>query len=146
MDDPAHGDAMVTIAIVVSRVEALVLVSLLEAAGVLAVAGGVHHASVAVNSLALGGHRIWVPASQWTEASAILLETGAGSDWVFSSGLRRAVLRFLGAWFCLYGGMAGLTALAGVYPLSILASVPPAMIVPVNPQGRGDFYLAAETA
>src|SRR6478736_7198403 len=133
MDDPDHGDAMVTIAIVVSRIEALVLVSVFEAAGILAVAGGVHHASVEVNSVALGGHRIWIPASQWAEASAILRETGA-SDWEFSAGLRRAVLRFLGVWFCLYGGVAGLTALAGVFPASILASIPFAMVVPVNPK------------
>jgi len=146
MDDPDHGDAMVTIAIVVSRVEALVLVSVLEAAGILAVAGGLHHASVEVNSLALGGHRIWVPASQWAEASAVLRESGADRDWAFCSGARRAVLRFLGVWFCLYGGVAAVTALAGTFPLWIIGTIPFAMVVPVNPQGRGDFYLLAEPA
>ena len=146
MDRGDHDDAMVVIAIVVSRVEALVLVSVLEAEGVLAVAGGVHHASVEVNSLALGGHRISVPASQWAEASAILRESGASWDWGFNDGLRRAVLRFLGVWLCLYGGVAALTALASPIPLWVIGSVPLAMVVPVNPQGRGDFYLAPETA
>jgi hypothetical protein len=145
MDDPAdNDDAMVIIAIVVSRVEALVVVSVLEAEGIIAVAGGVHHASVAVNSLALGGHRIWVPASQWAEASAILREAGADRDQAFSTGLQRAVLRFLGVWFCIYSGVAAVTALGSAIPLWVIASIPLAMVVPVNPQGRSDFYLAAE--
>lgn len=146
MDDPDHDDAMIIIAIVVSRVEALVLVSVLEAAGVFAVAGAVHHASVEVNSIALGGHRIWVPASQWSEASAVLRETGASRDWEFCAGVRRAVLQLLGVWFCLYGGVAAVTALGSAFPLTILGSIPFAMVVPVNPQGRGDFYLAPEAA
>jgi hypothetical protein len=146
MDEPAHDDAMVVIAIVVSRVEALVLVSVLEAEGIIAVAGGVHHASVEVNSLALGGHRIAVPASQWAEASAILREAGSDRDAAFCTGLQRAVLRFLGIWFCVYGGVAALVALGSAFPLWVIASIPLAMAVPVNPQGRGDFYLAAETA
>ena len=144
MDEPGHEDAMVVIAIVVSRIEALVLVSVLEAGGILAVAGGIHHASVEVNSLALGGHRISVPASQWEEASAILREAGASWSWHYSEGLRRAVLRFLRVWLCLYGGVAALSALASPIPLWVIGSIPFAMIVPVNPQGRGDFYLAAE--
>jgi hypothetical protein len=137
---------MVTVAIVVSRVEALVLVSVLQAEGILVVAGGIHHASVEVNSLALGGHRISVPASQWDEASAILRESGANWSWEFSEGLRRAVLRFLRTWLCLYGGVAALTALASPFPLWVVGSIPFAMVVPVNPQGRGDFYLAPEPA
>ena len=56
------------------------------------------------------------------------------------------MLRFLGVWLCLYGGVAALTALASPIPLWVIGSVPLAMVVPVNPQGRGDFYLAPETA
>jgi len=146
MDEPEHDDAMVIIAIVVSRVEALVLVSVLEAAGILVAAGGVHHASVEVNSLALGGHRLWVPAAQWAEASAILREAGADRDQEFCPGVRRAVLRFLALWLGIYGATAALVAPASDYPLSLLASIPFAAIVPVNPQGRGDFYLLPEPA
>jgi hypothetical protein len=147
MDDRDHGDAMVVIAIVVSRVEALVLVSSLEAAGILAVAGGVHHASVEVISLALGGHRISVPASQWQEASTILRELGADREWQFCEGLRRAVLRFLALWVALYGATMALAVAMGSLPAWSLAAVPfAALTVPVNPQGRGDFYLAPEAA
>ena len=142
MAEPEHADAMVTVAIVVSRVEAVVLVSVLEAAGVLVVAGGAHHAWVEVNSLAIGGHRIWVPASQWAEASAILREAGAAEP-QFSEGLRRAVLRFLALWLGLYGGALAVGVAAGAFLLWDLAYLPFAALVPVNPQGRGDFYLAA---
>ena len=147
MAEPDHGDSMVVIAIIVSRVEALVLVSVLEAEGILAVAGGVHHASIEVNSLALGGHRISVPACQWAEASAILRETGADRDWQFCEGLRRAVLRFLALWVGLYGATMVLAAASGAVSLWLVLAVPLSVLgVPVNPQGRGDFYLAAETA
>ena len=71
--DPAD-DAMVVVAALVSRVEALVTASMLEAAGIMVHVGGAWHASVKVNSLALGGHRLWIPASQHEAASAILLE------------------------------------------------------------------------
>ena len=147
MDRAAHDDAMVAIAIVVSRVEALVLVSLLEAAGIVAVAGGVHHASVEVNSLALGGHRIWVPANKWAEASAILREAGADQAGEFCVGLQRAVLRFLALWVGLYGAATAFAVAAGQYPPAAFVAVPfAALTVPVNPQGRGDFYLADEIA
>jgi hypothetical protein len=137
---------MVTIAIVVSRVEALVLVSLLEAEGVLALAGGIHHASAEVNSLALGGHRIWVPAVQWSEASAILREAGATSETPFCAGLQRAVVRFLAVWLGLYGSALALTAASGVISAWTAAFGLPlaGLAVPVNPQGRGDYYLTAE--
>lgn len=145
MEEPGHDDAMVVIAIIVSRVEALVLVSALEACGIVAIVGGVHHASVEVNSLALGGHRVSVPAAQWQEASAILREIGADRDWQFSEGLRRAVLRFLALWAGLYGAAMTLTVAAGVFPAWALAGISfAALTVPVNPQGRGDFYLADE--
>jgi len=145
VDEPGHEDAMVVIAIVVSRVEALVLTSALDACGILTIAGGVHHASVEVNSLALGGHRISVPAAQWQEASAILREIGADRDWQFSEGLRRAALRFLALWVGLSGAATALAVGAGAFPSWALAGIPLAALgVPVNPQGRGDFYLAAE--
>lgn len=147
MDNAGHSDAMVIIAIVVSRVEAAVLVSMLEAEGILALAGGIHHASVEVNSLALGGHRIWVPASQHELASAVLREAGADRDWQFSKGLQRAVARFLALWIALYGSVVALGVLSSAVSAWWLVGAPlSGLIVPVNPQSRGDFYLAAEPA
>ncbi len=145
MGESEHGDAMVMIAIVVSRIEALVLVSVLEAAGILAFAGGVHHASVEVNSLALGGHRIWVPARQWSEASAILREVGADRNPQFSRGLQRAVLRFLAIWVAMYGAGLAYTVYLGAATAWAFFGLPfAALTVPVNPQGRADFYLTPD--
>lgn len=147
MDEPGHSDAMVVIAIVVSRVEAAILVSMLEAEGILVLAGGIHHASVEVNSLALGGHRIWVPASQYELASSVLREAGADRDWQFSKGLQRAVLRFLALWIALYGSVIGLGITAGAMSAWAMLWVPlSGLAVPVNPQGRGDFFLASDGA
>ncbi len=137
-------DSMVVIAILVSRVEALVFVSALEAAGIIARADGVHYASVEVNSVALGGHRIWVPAAQHAEASALIREIGVDRNWEFSRGLQRAVLRFiaiiLGLWFPLF--LAGVSA-GGISVLQALIWWPlQAVSFPVNPQGSGEYRLA----
>lgn len=145
MDD-AHDaqadDAMVTVAALVSRVEALVVASMLEAGGILVCVGGAGHASAEINSLALGGHRIWVPASQHRAASALLREVLGEEEWGFSPGLRRAVLRVLAVWagpavltyaMALWMGVIGPAYLA-LAPLSVL-------LLPVQPQGRGDYYL-----
>lgn len=138
---PAALDEMLIVAHLVSRVETIVLVSALQAEGIAARADGIHHASVEVNSLALAGHRIWVPATQLDHASALIREIGANANWAFSYGLRKAVLRFLSVWL---GTLApfyvmGIAVGAPVWtlvtlPLNILS-------VPVNPQGRGDYYL-----
>jgi hypothetical protein len=137
-------DRMVVIAQFVSRVEALVLVSALETAGIIARADGIHHASVEVNSLALGGHRIWVPASQLDEASAIIREIGVDRNWEFSRGLQRAVLRFVGLWLAIWAPALVVAVSGGVMsPLAALVQWPlMALSVPVNPQGPGEFYLA----
>lgn len=143
MDDSPADDAMVTVAALVSRVEALVVASMLEAGGILVCVGGLGHASVEINSLALGGHRIWVPASQHRAASALLREVLGEEEWGFSPGLRRAVLRVLALWavpvistyaLAVWVGLMGAAGLA-LAPLSILS-------LPVQPQGRGDYYLA----
>ena len=139
------ADAMVIVAALVSRVEALVTASMLEAAGILVHVGGAAHAGVEINSLALGGHRLWIPASQHAEASAILLEVLGEDEWSFSYGLRRAVLRLMA--FCavffspmyLIGFWLGAITLPEtmLWPLSAFA-------FPANPQGRGDYFLRGE--
>lgn len=98
MDEGASDDAMIVVAALVSRVEALVVATMLEAAGILVHVGGAAHASVEVNSLALGGHRLWVPAWQHRAASEILLEVLDDEEWGYCCSLRRAVLRVLALW------------------------------------------------
>lgn len=137
-------DAMVTIAALVSRVEALVLASMLEAGGILVHIDGAAHASVAVNSLALGGHRLRIPASQHEAASALMIEVLSKEPWTFSYGLQRAVLRFVGAWVALWTTCAlTLWGLGQTSFVWVLLAPLNAVTVPVNPQGRGDYYLYA---
>ena len=135
---------MVVIAHLVSRVEAMVLVSALEAEGIIARADGIHHASVEVISLGLGGHRIWVPTSQHPEASALIREIGVDRNCEFRHGLHRAVLRIVGAWLCLLvpAYLVGLIAGAISVFQALLFLPLQAASLPVNPQGRGEYFLA----
>lgn len=136
---------MVTLATLVSRVEALVVASMLKAAGVQVHVGGAAHSSVAVNSLALGGHRLWVPAGQWRYATDLLLEVLGEEEWGFSPGLQRAVWRFLGLWVGLNAIiLAPLLLFAEVPAITLLTAPLAVLVVPVNPQGRGDYYLAED--
>lgn len=136
---------MVTVAALVSRVEAVVIASMLEAGGIDVVIGASSHASVAVNSLALGGHRLWVPASQHRAASDLLIEVLGEEEWTFSRGLQQAIFRFCGAWAAIWTALAGLGWLVGGAPLLYLFVAPlNALTIPVNPQGRGDYYLAPD--
>lgn len=141
-DQDMPQDAMVILAALVSRVEALVVASMLEAAGILVNIGGAGHASVEVNSLALGGHRLWVPLSQHRAASEILIEVLGDEEWGFSYGLRRAMLRVAGLWVALSAATMLAGAALGALPLSALLLAPlTAVTIPVNPQGRGDYFL-----
>jgi hypothetical protein len=135
-------DAMVVVAALVSRVEALVVASMLDAAGIQVHVGGAAHASVQVNSVALGGHRLWVPVAQHHAASELLLEVLGEDEWAYCFGLRRVVLRVLAVWVGLVVASYGVGFVIGalaifdlwIFPLSALS-------LPVNPHGRGDYYL-----
>jgi len=145
MDTDTCDDAMVVVAALVSRVEALVVASMLEAGGVQVCVGASAHTSVEVNSLVLGGHRLWVPASQHKHASNLILEVLGEDEWGFSRGLQRALFRVCGAW----GGLmtawaAGLWILGQVPVLGVLMAPLCVLGMPVNPQGRGDYYLHGE--
>ena len=134
---------MVTVAALVSRVEALVVASMLEAAGILVHVGGSGHASVANNSLALGGHRLWVPASQYVDASKILVEVLGEEEWAFSYGLQRAVFRVTAVWASISAMAFAIGLWFGAYMWWHLLLLPLTPLgLPVSPQGRGDFYLA----
>lgn len=142
MRDTASDDAMIVVAALVSRVEALVVASMLEAGGIQVHIGGAEHASVAVNSLALGGHHLWVPAAQHRAASELLIEVLGAEQWAFSSGLQRAVIRFAGAWAGIWTTWAIAAWLLGQASILWVFAAPlNAVTIPVNPQGRGDYYL-----
>lgn len=141
METEQPCDAMVIVAALVSRVEALVVASMLEGGGIQVHVGGAAHASAEINSLALGGHRLWVPASQHRAASKLLIEVLGKEQWAFSKGLQRAVLRFIGAWAGLWAFCAVIGTLFGAPLYSILLAPLSALTIPVNPQGRGDYYL-----
>ena len=135
---------MVIVAALVSRVEALVVASMLEAGGVQVCIGGNAHASVSVNSLALGGHRLWIPASQHKLASSLIYEVLGADEWSFSYGARRAVLKAAGFWTGFYALLASIAWAFGSGPFFAIFLAPLGVIgMPVNPQGRGDYYLVA---
>lgn len=134
---------LVTIAIAVSRVEAVVLAGMLEGYGIRVHIGADAHGSTEYNALALGGYRLWIAEADWAAASNILRQSAAGATDTISTGPRRAIFRF---WAAVLAAQAVfvLPALAVLGMLAIeLLLVPLALlVVPVNPQGRTDYYLA----
>jgi hypothetical protein len=137
------ADKFVPLAIIVSRSEAVVVTSLLEAAGMIVNVGALHHASVEINSVALGHYRLTVPEWQHEDASVIVAETFGQSEWQFSEGLQTAVIKLFLAWLGSVTLMAsasmaflgtGGIGYALLWPLSFIT-------VPVNPQGRSDYFL-----
>lgn len=134
---------LVTIGIAVSRVEAAVVAGMLEGYGIPVHIGGYAQGTLEFNSLALGGYRLWVAEADWPAASDILRQSAASAPDTIVTGPRRALIRF---WAVAVGSHAAfvLPAIAALgTAASGLALVPLAMlIVPVNPQGRADYYLA----
>ena len=142
MEEVEPQDAMITLAALVSRVEALVVASMLEANGIPVFVGGAGHASVEVNSLALGGHRLWISVSHHRIASELLLEVRGDDEWSFSYGLRRSVLRVIGTIAAVYVSVTAFLFSQGLVPLIAITVAPLGILsLPVNPQGRGDYYL-----
>ena len=143
---PGSEHDLVTLAIIESRVEALCLADMLNAEGIAVHIGGYHHATVEVIPVALGGFRIWVPAVQYAQASALIRETGTHKIWTFSKSLQRAALKVLGFWLACYTPFFASSVAIGVLPNWFLAFGPLGVVssVPVSPQGRGDYFLAPE--
>jgi hypothetical protein len=137
------GDSMVLLAIIVSRSEAIVVASMLEAEGIFVHVGGLHHASVQVISVALGHYRISVPVWQYEDASAIVADNFGAAEWQFSQGLQTAVIKLFLAWFGSFVLMAGPSLItAGAGGLAFLFLLPLSFAtMPVNPQGRSDYFL-----
>lgn len=135
-------DGFVTVAIAVSRVEAVVLASMLRGYGILVHVSGDAHASIEVNSLALGAHRLMVPQDDYGVASDILRALPLEQERFPIPAVRKAILRVAGFWVGIHLPWVLLGAWLGAVPVwaSILFVVDLA-IIPVNPQGRTDFYL-----
>ncbi len=139
---------MVPLAIIISRSEAVVMASMLEAADIFVHVGGLHHASVAVNSVALGHYRLMVPQDQYDQASAIVAQSFAASEYRFSKGLQSAVVRLFLAWAGSVVVVAGATMLyLGSIVIGSFLFLPLNFIVaPVNPQGRSEYFLSPRNA
>lgn len=136
-------DAMVPIAHILGRGEALTVAAMLDAAGIIVHVGSEYYASTTPYVVAIGGFCLTVPLWQHQDASEILAEMLAEPDPPPSSWMRRAILRLGLAW----GGsvaiiIAPLVAVAGFTALMpVLLSPLFLLTVPVSPQGRGDYYL-----
>jgi hypothetical protein len=134
---------LVTIAIAVSRVEAVVVAAMLEGYGIRVHIGADAQGSTEYNSLALGGYRLWVSEADWPTASDILRQSAATAPESFCTGPRRALVRFLAAWLGLHAAViVAFIPAIGTPPVTIALMPFAMMIVPVNPQGRADYYLA----
>lgn len=142
MIETEPSDCMVQLAALMSRSEALVVASMLEANGIPVFVGAGGHGSVEMNSVALGGYRLWIPGSHHRAASDLLVEVLGEDEWSFCPAARTAVLRFLGLWAVLQAAALGIAIVGIGLPVSSLLAVPLSLLtVPVNPQARGDYYL-----
>ncbi|PKP99776.1 MAG: hypothetical protein CVT74_06805 [Alphaproteobacteria bacterium HGW-Alphaproteobacteria-13] len=141
-------DAMVPIAELLSRSEALTVAAMLDAAGIIVHVGGEYHSSVSPYIVALGGFRLTVPRWQYGDASNLIADMLAAPEPAPSTAMRRAVFRLFAA------SMGGFALAASPYVLAVgLKALLPVLLsplfmagVPVNPQGRGDYHLAAPSA
>lgn len=142
------GDAMVPIARILGRGEALTVAAMLDAAGIIVHVGSEYYASVSPDIVAIGGFRLTVPAWQYADASAVLVDMLAQPEPAPNRHIRKALSRFA------LGTMGGMgiavlpyAAVLGLKALALILLSPTAMILlPVNPQGRGDYYLSAVQA
>jgi hypothetical protein len=136
-------DAMVPIACILGRGEALTVAAMLDAAGIIVHLGGEYYTSVSPDIVAIGGFRLTVPAWQHGDASALLEEILAQPEPEPNSHARRALGRFAIAtmgWMTI--GVLPYAALPGANALVIILFSPVTLFtLPVNPQGRGDYYL-----
>ncbi|MEO5705479.1 MAG: hypothetical protein ABIT10_13795 [Alteraurantiacibacter sp.] len=130
------------LAILTSRAEALVVASMLEAAGIHVHVGGEYHASVDPISVALGGHRLRVPAWQHADASAIVHEVGLPTQPASYKGGQQAVVRLLAVYVGLQFFLAIPAAIAGLFPWGGLLGIAFVSLgVPVDPRGQPDWHL-----
>ncbi len=137
-------DAMVPIAILLGRGEALTVAAMLDAAGIIVHVGGEYYASVSAEVVAIGGFRLTVPVWQQGDASAVIAAMLSEPAPAVSMQSRRAIGRLVTAI------TASVTVLSLPYVMALgfkamlaVLLAPTFMLgIPVNVQGRGDYYLA----
>jgi hypothetical protein len=138
-------DAMVPVARILGRGEALTVAAMLDAAGIIVHIGSEHYTSVAPDIIAVGGLRLTVPAWQYDDASLILGEMLAAPAPVPNDYTVRAIGRFALA----VTGFAGAVALPYAFLLGVTSFLAilyaPLLLVqvPANVQGRSEYYLMA---
>jgi len=141
-------DAMVPIARILGRGEALTVAAMLDAAGIIVHLGGEYYTSVSPDIVAIGGFRLTVPAWQHADASALVAEMLAQPEPEPNDHARRAIGRFAAAtmgWMTI--GVLPYVSVLGVNALVAIIFSPVALLtLPVNPQGRGDYYLTIAAA
>lgn len=137
-------DAMVPIARILGRGEALTVAAMLDAAGIIVHVGSEHYTSVAPDLIAVGGLRLTVPAWQYDDASLVLAEMLAAPAPVPNDYTVRALGRlalattgFVGAIALPYAFLLGLKSLLAILYTPLLL-----VQVPANVQGRSEYYLA----
>jgi hypothetical protein len=138
---------MAVLAILTSRAEALVLASMLEAAGFLVHIDGEYHASANPISVALGGHRLRVPAWQHAEASALVRELDLPAQQVSYKGGQQAVVRLFSVYLGCQFFWAIPAAIGGLFPwIGLLGIAVFPLGIPVDPRGKPDWHLAEPVA
>lgn len=139
----AAAPDLALLAITVSRVDAACLISLLESHGIAVHVDGFWHASVAVNSIALGGHRVYVVWEDYRLASDLLREVGAERAWSFCHAARRPVVQLVVGVLAYFTANIAVGIAVGALPVSALLYAPFGVAgIIVSPQGRPDYFLA----
>jgi hypothetical protein len=141
-------DAMVPVALIFGRGEALSVAAMLDAAGIIVHVGGEHYTSVTAHIIAVGGFRLTVPVWQHAEAVAVLTELVAMPEPEPSPDRHRALRRLLkGILIASSVTMAPFVAIHGVKILLAILLSPSIMLqIPVDPRVRGEYFLASDRA
>lgn len=138
---------LVTVSIAVSRAEALVVASMLEGYGIRVHIGGDRQGSTEYWSLAYGGYRLWISEDDHEAASEIIRQSGALEQSELRKGPRPALVRFIAVWLAIKLALffaAGASATETAPPYVLPAIVLESFMIPVNPQGRADYFLTPE--
>ncbi len=137
-----RGD-LITLAIFVSRVDAVIVASMLRGYGVHVDLNADSYGAIDPISLALGGYRLRVFEEDYQVSSDILREAGTAEQGVVSTGPRKAIIRFALAWIGVTLPFSAMALVASDFRVSEpLLVTPIELIIPVNPQGKADYFLA----
>ncbi|MEO9461818.1 MAG: hypothetical protein ABJ242_03690 [Marinomonas sp.] len=134
---------MVLLAIYVSRFEAIEAACMLRGYGLLVSLDGEAHAATEYISLALGGHRLRVAKADYETASEILRQCGAETDTREIRPPTRVLKWLVGLAVTAYSAFIVPTVIFGAAPAYYLLQIPAGIYtLPVNPQGRPEYFLA----